>query len=236
MSAQSELAWREGEAMPPAMVARFWAKVEKSDDGCWLWTGRRFGGTDYGSFSVCVITWRGRAWRPEAAHRLAYELAHGPISPGFHVLHSCDVRTCVRPDHLRVGTDGDNKADAVLRGRLRHGHRHHWAKLSERDVLRMRRLYATGTVTQLALANRFGVDYQAVNAILHGRVWRRVGGPVIPPGVRLQTKLTHPQVAEIRRLRRDGRSLSWIAQRFGITKTHVSRIVNYDPSVWRTVS
>lgn len=82
----------------------FWERVRKGD-GCWEWTGfvRKDG---YGQFG-----------RSKAAYRAAWELANGPIPPGAHVLHSCDNRLCVRPDHLRLGTHGDNMADMAARGR-----------------------------------------------------------------------------------------------------------------------
>ena len=234
MKLVSKFAWHIGQPMPAEMVNRFWAKVEKGD-GCWLWTGRRFGETEYGSFSVCIMTWRGPAWRPEAAHRLAYELSVGPIPVGLHVLHSCDTRICCRPDHLRGGTDRDNKNDVILRKRMPRGSKHTNAKITERDVLRIRVLYAKGDITQKALAAQYGIDLGTMNPLLHGRTWKHVGGPVIPAGVRLQTKLTGQNVSEIRRLHRDGLSLGRIATKFGITKTHVWRLVHHHPSVWKNV-
>lgn len=227
-------AWVEGQRMPTVMIERFWARVNKTST-CWLWTGRRFGGTDYGSFNVCVLTWRGPAWRPESAHRLAYELSVGPIPRGMHVLHSCDIPTCCNPEHLRIGTDADNKRDVVLRQRMPRGRRHHMAKVTERDVRRMRKQYARGHVTQAELAQKFGVDFGTINPMLHGRTWQHVGGPIIPPGVRLQTKLTAQNVAEIRRLHRDGLSMAAIGRRFGVTRTHVWRLVHHHPSVWKHV-
>ena len=77
-----------------AQQATFWARVRKAaGDGCWEWTGTRQAGKyAYGSVRV--------GGRGVAAHRLAWELAHGPIPAGMHLFHRCGVLTCVRPDHL----------------------------------------------------------------------------------------------------------------------------------------
>ena len=88
---------------------RFWSKVDRSGE-CWLWTAAKVQG--YGSFD-------GRR-----AHRVAWELAYGPIPKGvgYHgtcVLHRCDTPACVNPAHLRLGTQADNMADRDAKGRQR---------------------------------------------------------------------------------------------------------------------
>src|SRR5690349_20813657 len=92
------------------LVRRFWEKVEKTD-GCWLWRGARRNNR-YGSF------WGGNERGYVYAHRMAYELAKGPIPEGMAVCHSCDVTLCVNPDHLWLGSDQENFAD--MRKKRRH--------------------------------------------------------------------------------------------------------------------
>ncbi|WP_419146536.1 HNH endonuclease signature motif containing protein [Pseudomonas nitroreducens] len=91
---------------------RFWAHVDrKADDDCWEWTGSK-DGHGYGTLSA------GGGRPPQKAHRIAFEMAHGPIPAGLVVRHKCDNPGCVNPNHLEVGTQKDNSADMVARGRL----------------------------------------------------------------------------------------------------------------------
>ena len=88
------------------------------NSGCWLWIRGRMG-TGYGE------TWDGQ--KVLRANRVAWQLFRGPIPPGMCVLHRCDVRSCVNPAHLFLGTIKDNALDASRKGRLlrkicKHGH------------------------------------------------------------------------------------------------------------------
>lgn len=95
---------------------QFWARVNRTGDGCWEWTGstnKQRGG--YGR-----VTYAGRSMR---THRLAYELAYG-IDPGeAMVLHRCDNPPCCRPEHLFLGTNDDNMRDMREKGRSAVGNR-----------------------------------------------------------------------------------------------------------------
>lgn len=94
------------------VAQRFMQKVEMIPmAGCWLWTGS-LNGRGYGQ----LFSQRGAP--PHKAHRLSYELFRGPIPQGALVMHSCDVRCCVNPDHLDAGTQKKNLRDAAARGRL----------------------------------------------------------------------------------------------------------------------
>lgn len=153
--------------MSPAEHERFWAKVNRVDgQGCWLWTAR-LDGDGYGSFSR-----RGSPWK---AHRVSWAFANGPIPKGMHVLHHCDVRHCVRPDHLFLGTNADNIADMLAKGRQRRGMRHGSAKLNEGQVLEIRWQYAAGGISQRALARRFGISRITLRHILNGDTWKHLG-------------------------------------------------------------
>lgn len=86
---------------------RFWAKVDKSGE-CWIWNGAR-AGNGYGQVNF--------GNKRQKAHRWIYEQEVGPIPVGMDCCHKCDVRLCVRPEHLFVGTRSDNMRDCADKGR-----------------------------------------------------------------------------------------------------------------------
>ena len=101
--------------MEPERIERFWAKVDiKGEDDCWLWTAST-NSKGYGSFLYGPK-------KTASAHKIAWALAknNGVLSsPKEHIMHSCDVRTCVNPNHLSLGTALENNRDARRKGRAR---------------------------------------------------------------------------------------------------------------------
>jgi hypothetical protein len=147
---------------------RFWSKVDNSagPDGCWLWTANR-AVRGYGR-----IGWGGH--RVVLAHRVSYELATGEAPGRMCVLHSCDNPPCVNPAHLFLGTQADNMRDKAEKGRARPGSQNPNAKITEADVLEIRRLRAEG-VPGNEVAERFGLKRATVYSICAGRMWKHVG-------------------------------------------------------------
>ncbi len=132
------------------------------NSGCWLWTGF------VNPFGYAVVTIdRGVTVR---AHRVSYELWNGPISDGQHVLHRCDVRSCINPAHLFLGTNADNVADKVAKGRQSKGCGTGRAKLTENEVAAVRA--AEGTTR--AIAARFGIGKSQAHLIRSGQAWRHL--------------------------------------------------------------
>lgn len=152
---------------PPSPEERFWGSVEKSD-GCWNWKGALNhvrGG--YGCFNT------GSGRRMVGAHRFSWQLHHGPIPNGLFVLHRCDNPSCVRPEHLFLGTHEENMADMVAKGRGQRGERQHMAKLTESDVREIRSAASRGE-NYGAIAKRFGVCRGNISQIALGNIWKHV--------------------------------------------------------------
>lgn len=142
--------------------ALFWAQVEKTPT-CWLWTGWKLN-TGYGETSL--------RQRKITVHRLSYIWAYGEIPKGKLIMHTCDTPLCVRPDHLRVGTDATNHADMVSKMRHTWGAKNKHAKLTEDQVREIRTL--RGQLTHREIAARYGVSQPTINALLVGRTWRYI--------------------------------------------------------------
>jgi hypothetical protein len=130
---------------------------------CWLWSGK-----SYGKFRI--------DGRIVSAHRFVYELFHGPIPPGSIVRHSCDVRACVNPNHLLLGTHALNANDRKSRGRnnTARGEQAGPAKLTATQVLDIRHRYRAGGIYQHDLAREYGVSKHTVQAICAGSTWTHI--------------------------------------------------------------
>ena len=98
------------------ILDRLWLKVHKTD-GCWLWTHALRNG--YGGIGA-----GGKCGGMLYAHRLTWSDRYGPIPAGMCVLHRCDVPACVKPEHLFLGTKGDNSRDMAAKGRWRNQNGH----------------------------------------------------------------------------------------------------------------
>lgn len=144
---------------------RFWDKVNKTD-GCWLWTAGKF---HYGHGQF----WLNESRPNERAHRLAWEDRNGPIPEGLCVCHKCDTPACVNPDHLFLGTQGDNNADRNAKGRTCIGTRHPSSKLTE-DAVRKIHSLREARLSQRRISKAVGVSQTLVWRVLSGRSWGQV--------------------------------------------------------------
>lgn len=146
---------------PPRDPARFadwfWSRLEEAPGDCRVWLG---GKNEHGYGRIK------RAGRQTRAHRVAYELAHGPIPEGLGVLHRCDNPPCCNPDHLYVGDQRANVQDAIERGRaspppLLRGEDHPNSKIPDAELPVILARLAAGE-TQTAIARDYGVSQGAI--------------------------------------------------------------------------
>lgn len=153
----------------PSLSDVFWTKVDASGD-CWEWTGyiRPAG---YGQVGL-----PGRR-KTIDAHRASWMIHYGSIPEGASVLHHCDNRKCVNPDHLFIGTHQMNMRDAVAKGRMGPG-RNAARRLTDEQVAEIRRRYIRGIHparrtggSPLELAAEFGITKQYVNQLARN-LWR----------------------------------------------------------------
>ncbi len=140
---------------------RFWQKVEvRGPDECWPWRGK-LNTYGYGELKADC--------KRRLAHRLLVEWANGPIPSGHVVRHKCDNPSCVNLWHLELGTQADNVADRVARGRCAQGERQGRAKLSWETVAGIR---ARSAESGAALAREFGVSQSTISEIRAGKRWK----------------------------------------------------------------
>ena len=155
--------------MSKELSDRFWSKVEVTST-CWLWRGG------------VAVNGYGRAYQEmfgtKVAHRISYGLYYGDLplfncSPSSQsmVCHRCDVRDCVNPLHLFLGTAADNARDMASKKRSTYGERSANAKLTWNDVNAIRK-YFLGRVPMTEIAKHFGVHSTTIRSIKSNRTWK----------------------------------------------------------------
>lgn len=146
-------------------IERFESKIYYGLDGCWHWIGclDQFG---YGRFTSIIV-------KEVLAHRVAYEIYVGPIG-NFYVCHTCDNPSCVNPSHLFLGSQLDNVADSVRKGRAKRasGDLASNAKITKADAKKIRSM--AGQFTQSELGKMFGIGQSAVGKIINNNTWKGI--------------------------------------------------------------
>lgn len=145
--------------------------MEKTNT-CWIWKGAQR--NTYGAFKFGdkVID----------THRVSYLLFKGDIPEGMQVCHSCDVRLCVNPDHLWLGTQSDNMQDCSNKGRLNRNPGRRFEEgnipvnrgLSEALVLKIKHELLAGQTTIEEIAKKHKLKRSAVADISSGRTYKNI--------------------------------------------------------------
>lgn len=152
--------------MNAQILSRFWSKVVVGKDCCWEWGGAYRANGGYGAFTIGRKTF--------SASRFSYEMANGPIPNGLWILHKCDNRKCVRPEHLEAGNQSKNLRDCVARGRHvpPKGERNGMAILTALEVGKIRSEYDGKRGSMTRLAKKFGVSVPAVHSVIRRNRWK----------------------------------------------------------------
>lgn len=183
------------------LEARFWNKVNKEGPipekypelgPCWVWTGKT-NGFGYGMLKDLETK------KEKRAHRISWNIHYGEIPPTICVCHRCDNPPCIRPTHLFAGTNLENSLDALNKGRLepqriaalkmratewcrtKVGEACSFSKLTEAQVLEMRRLYIPGKFGTHRLGRMFGVCQQTAHEIVTRQIWKHLKDETAPP-------------------------------------------------------
>lgn len=129
-------------------------------NGCWLWN-KSLGKHGYGEANI-----NGNQMR---AHIASYIVFKGPIIPGMFVCHSCDIKNCINPDHLWLGTPKDNMQDMYNKNRL-------IKKLTRQDVVEIRNKwdnnYSHALGSQLCIY--YGITPSHLNSIVKRKIWKHI--------------------------------------------------------------
>jgi hypothetical protein len=152
-------------------AVRFWKHVDKSG-ACWLWKGAKCS-SGYGTFSIPATPKKITI----SAHRWSWEFHFGNVPDGLCVLHNCpggDNPSCVRPEHLWLGTHDDNNKDRARKNRSALGERAGTAKLTNEQVIIIRQLAAAGQMSLRAIGRQFGVVHHTIKAIASRKHWTHV--------------------------------------------------------------
>jgi len=143
---------------------KFWCLVNKRNDNeCWEFIGGLYP-NKYGDFSINKIDL--------LAHRVSFLLYNGFLTEGFLVMHSCDNPRCVNPKHLKLGTYSDNAKDMISKNRGNHpkGEKSYRAKLSEKDVIEIRKKRNAG-ISCKEIAKDYTVSRTQISRVSTGQRW-----------------------------------------------------------------
>ncbi len=157
---------REGHDYSEKDFKRFFSKVQWQDNGCLHWVGAinsdGYGGTNKGKTHL-------------RSHRVFYDIFNGEIPEGMKVCHSCDVRNCVNPKHLWLGTTLQNNSDRAKKKRNgdQTGSKNNQQKLDDGKVFTILNLSACGMI-QREIADIFGVTQTMIGRIVLGKAWTHV--------------------------------------------------------------
>lgn len=190
--------------MLEADIIRFWSKVNKTSESCWLWTGTLNHG--YGRF------WYNN--ENHGAHQISYFLYNKKWAKNF-VCHTCNNPLCVNPLHLYDGTPLQNSADRVGAGTLLKGDKNPSSKLNDEQVLMIRK----DPRTLKEIAKDFNVHLSLISLIKQRKIWSHLEGEIV-----FNPKTWKLDQVQIDAIMIDPRSSRVIAKEYGVSKDAILNI------------
>lgn len=146
--------------MDEKVVERFYKKIGTD----WKWKGSK-DGCGYGRIKI--------NGKYHSAHRVSYIIFNGEIPEGMSVLHSCDNPGCVNPKHLHLGTQADNMREMAERGRSQRGENHNNSKLTNKQVIDIRKKYELG-LSQTVIGKEYNISNRYVSMIVNKKRWKHI--------------------------------------------------------------
>ena len=185
--------------------------IRLDESGCWLWIGSKTR-AGYGGF-LRSIEGRNKYFY---AHRFIYELANGPVANGLFCCHHCDVRNCVNPEHIFLGTSQDNTRDMIAKGRNKS-----FKVITEGIKNAIRAAYATGKYKQYEVQKEYDVSVSTIAKIVEQC-----------PGSWYNRKYKPEFIEEIKELYRNNNySHAEIGKMYGLKFDMVGRIIRNNKQV-----
>lgn len=205
------------------VIPRFLSNINfpETPDGCWEWTARK----NKDGYGRMKIRSGKRGAFDVSAHRISYEIYYGAIPEGLVVRHFiCNNPGCVNPQHLKLGTCQENSDDMVNFGRSPKGEEKFSAKLTELDVLNIRKKYFDDHISSIKLGIEYGVNHITIIDVIHGRSWKHVGGQITDKN--LKNKLSDEQVIDLREKFGGGCKVKDLALEFDLSIRNIYRVAN----------
>ena len=143
-----------------SLFCRFFSYVDKTDS-CWQWTGK-LDPNGYGKMHI-----RGRSTQSNGAHRISYELFKGTLEEGKFICHTCDIRSCVNPDHLWQGSPVEKVTDMVDKERQ-------YSRLLPMQVYEIRKAYKNKELTSGEIIIKYNISRSHFYSIIHRRKWTHI--------------------------------------------------------------
>jgi len=191
-------------------------RLNNLETECWEWTGC----TDLLGYGQ-IQTKYAKEIGTTKTHRISYWLFKGPFDKKLDVLHQCDNRKCVNPEHLKLGTQAENNKERDERGRHKalRGTKNGYSKLTEEDITEIYELRKTGMIYKV-IGEKFNVTRRTIERLCVGKTYNQVD-------TRVNLELIKQERNEkLKQLRKEGKTYAEISSLVGLSQSCICNIIN----------